>query len=170
MLGRICEGQMLRMKVRKMNRRDIRCLGFATHPGAMSTKEHIRRPGKERAPRRPSTHLPQLLARDDLLLLGWVEFNGITREQYERTFVPFTTLTLVVLTDTTDGMASSPSRGTFEFWVVRIVSRYEPEERERWPAAEVVVGSAASRVWDKSTRLWIQVDVIEGQPRSRVGI
>lgn len=67
-------------------------------------------------------------------------------------------------------MASSSSRGAFEFGVVRVVSRYKPEKRERWPAAEVVVGGAASRVWDKSARLWIQVDVIEGHPRSRVAI
>lgn len=93
------------MKARMINRRDVRCLVFAIRPEAMSTKERIRRAGKGRVPRRPSAHLPQLLARDDLLLLDCVEFKKTTRGQFERTFVPFTTLTLVVLTDTTDGMA-----------------------------------------------------------------
>lgn len=69
------------MKDRMINRRDVRCLVFAIRPEAMSTKESIRRLGKGRAPRRPSTHLPQLLARDDLLLLDCVEFSKTTRDQ-----------------------------------------------------------------------------------------
>lgn len=69
------------MKARMINRRDVRCLVFAIRPEATSTKESIRRLGKGRAPRRPSTHLPQLLARDDLLLLDRVQFNKTMREK-----------------------------------------------------------------------------------------